>query len=138
MNKFKVGQKVKIKATGIGGRIIQVLGEDFDDGGATGLVYSVELNDNKFKKMYAVHDLKEVKDRIKLTAKEKEYLSNIIKPFRDRVENVEKCDSGIEHGEYITIRIRDDVPIELPIFEKNTLYQNMETYIEYTLEELGL
>ena len=69
---------------------------------------------------------------------EKEYLSNIIKPFRDRVENVEKCDSGIEHGEYITIRIRDDVPIELPIFEKNTLYQNMETYIEYTLEELGL
>lgn len=136
MNKFKVGQKVMIIKTGKSGRIIQVLGKDFDDDGATGLVYSVELNDNSFKKMYTVHDLEEVKDR--LTAKEKEYLSNIIKPFRGSVKNIEKCDSGISHGEHIVIRIKNNTPIFLPDFKKNTLYQNMETYVNYTLEELGL
>lgn len=136
MNKFKVGQKVMIIKTGKSGRIIQVLGKDFDDDGATGLVYSVELNDNSFKKMYTVHDLKEVKDI--LTAKEKEYLSNIIKPFRGRVTNIEKCDSGIRHVEYIAIYIKNDAPINLPDFKKNRLYQNMETYVGYTLEELGL
>lgn len=136
MNKFKVGQKVMIIKTGKSGRIIYVLGKDFDDDGATGLVYSVELNDNSFKKMYTVHDLEEVKDR--LTAKEKEYLSNIIKPFRGSVKNIEKCDSGISHGEHIVIRIKNNTPIFLPDFKKNTLYQNMETYVNYTLEELGL
>lgn len=90
MNKFKLGQKVMIIKTRKSGWIIQVLGKDFDDDGATGLVYSVELHDNNFKKMYTVHDLKGVEDI--LTAKEKEYLSNIIKPFRDRVENIEKFD----------------------------------------------
>lgn len=136
MNKFKVGQRVKIKATEKRGRIIQVLGKDFDDDGATVLAYSVELNDNSFKKMYTVHDLEEVKDR--LTAKEKEYLSNIIKPFRGSVKNIEKCYSSISHGEHIVIRIKNNTPIFLPDFKKNTLYQNMETYVDYTLEELGL
>lgn len=136
MNKFKVGQKCMIIRTGKLGRIMQVLRKDFDDDGATVLAYSVELNDNNLKKMYTVYDLKEVKDI--LTAKEKEYLSNIIKPFRSRVENIEKLDSCIRYGEYITIRIRNDTPIDLPPFKKNTLYQNMETYVNYTLEELGL
>lgn len=135
MNKFKVGQKVMIIKTGKSGRIIEVLGKDFDDDGATGLVYSVELNDNSFKKMYTVHDLKEVKDI--LTAKEKEYLSNIIKPFRDKVENIKKydCAIGIES---IVILIKNSIPIYLPNFEKDTMYRNMEIYKSYTLEELEL
>lgn len=136
MNKFKVGQRVKIKATEKRGRIMQVLGKDFDDDGATVLAYSVELNDNSLKKMYTVHDLEEVKDR--LTAKEKEYLSNIIKPFRGSVKNIKKCYSSISHGEHIVICIKNNTPIFLPDFKKNTLYQNMETYVDYTLEELGL
>ena len=143
MNKFKVGQKVMIIKTGKSGRIIQVLGKDFDDDGATGLVYSVELNDNSFKKMYTVHDLEEVKDR--LTAKEKEYLSNIIKPFKSRVTSIRKAHSMIRDKYYETIEIyvkslvlhyKYEV-IVLPVF-KTPMYKNMEINKEYTLEELGL
>lgn len=135
MNKFKLGQKVMIIKTGKLGRIMQILGEDFDDDGATSLVYSVELNDNNLKKMYTVHDLKGVEDI--LIAKEKEYLSNIIKPFRDRVENIEKFDCCFDM-ESVVIYIKDFVPINLPDFKKNTMYQNMELNERYTLEELEL
>lgn len=136
MNKFNVGQKVRIIKTGKLGRIMQILGKDFDNDGATSLVYSVKLDDKNLNKMYTVHDLKETEDT--LTAKEREYLGNIIKPFRGRVTDIEKCNSFVSHIEYIAIHIEDETPINLPEFEKNTLYQNMEAQVHYTLEELGL
>lgn len=136
MNKFKVGQKVMIIKTGKLGRIMQIHGEDFDNDGATSLVYGVKLDDNNLNKLYTVHDLEETEDT--LTAKEREYLSNIIKPFRSRVTDIEKCNSFVRTIEYISIHIEDETPINLPEFEKNTLYKNMETHVHYTLEELGL
>lgn len=136
MNKFKVGQKVKIIRTGKIGKIVELDNEDFDTEGRSNSCYGVRYEGWRYSYWFTVHDLEEVKDR--LTAKEKEYLSNIIKPFRSRVENIEKCDSYIRHGEYMIIRIRNDTPINLPSFEKDTMYQNMEIYKSYTLEELGL
>lgn len=67
---------------------------------------------------------------------EKEYLSAVIKPFKDKVEYICKSDNWI--GEYINIKIAKDSTIVLPYFDKNTMYEGMEVRKEYTLEELGL
>ena len=69
-----------------------------------------------------------------LDDKEKEYLSNVIKPFRDRVSSISK-DGPLE---YITISLDGDDFAILPNFEKGTMYKGMETNRRYTLEELGL
>ena len=77
-----------------------------------------------------------------LTEKEKEYLSNVINPFKDRVICIKKCED--EQDEYIGIQlkyyanemVRDT--LILPSFKKGTMYSKMETDKEYTLEELGL
>lgn len=66
---------------------------------------------------------------------EKTYLSNVIKPFRDKVEAIEKCSYS---GEFIKIYIKEDEPTILPYFEKGTMYKGMKENKEYTLKELGL
>lgn len=133
MNKFKVGQKVKIKVTGKEGKILGIDDVDIDKDGRSFSCYNVFFPDGA-NNFFTVHDLEE---EVILTAKEKEYLSNIIKPFRSRVENIEKFDCCF-NMESIAIYIKDFVPINLPDFKKNTMYQNMKLDKMYTLEELGL
>ena len=76
-----------------------------------------------------------------LNEKEKEYLSNVIKPFRDRVNYIIKTENSL--GEYIAINSRVytgwrlDVTL-LPEFEKGSMYKGMEINKRYNLEELGL
>jgi hypothetical protein len=135
MNKFKVGQRVKIIRTGKIGKIAEVDNEDFDKEGRSNNCYGVRYKGWRYSYWFTVHDLEEVKDI--LTAKEKEYLSNIIKPFRNKVENIEKFDCGFDM-EGIVIYIKDFAIINLPNFKKNTMYQNMKLDKKYTLEELGL
>lgn len=67
---------------------------------------------------------------------EKEYLSAVIRPFKDKVEYIEKC--GNLRGEYIKIKIIKDTTIVFPDFKKETIYKGMKTAKIYTLEELGL
>lgn len=62
---------------------------------------------------------------------EKRYLSNVIKPFRDKVKAIEKVS-------YLKIYIKEDEPTILPYFEKGTMYKGMKENKEYTLKELGL
>ena len=70
---------------------------------------------------------------------EKRYLSNIIRPFRDKVKNIIKTKSiTLKDKEYIIIRIINGNNIPLPYFDKNTMYKGMELEKTYTLEELGL
>ena len=68
---------------------------------------------------------------------EKRYLSNIIKPFRKRVDYIMKSSNSCCDKEYIFIRLDDDF-LSLPYFEAGTMYQCMELERAYTLEELGL
>ena len=68
---------------------------------------------------------------------EKEYLSNVIKPFRDRIEYIIK-NSAYSPIEWITIKYKDGGATNLPLFEKGTMYQGMEVNKEYTLKYLGL
>lgn len=66
---------------------------------------------------------------------EKRYLSNVIKPFRDKVKAIEKVSYS---REFIKIYIKEDELTILPYFEKGTMYKGMKENKEYTLKELGL
>lgn len=138
MNKFKVGQRVKIKATGNVGEILKVHSPDISSIGYSNHCYVIEVGCCCYD--FTVHDLEEVKDI--LDSGEKEYLSNVIKPFKHKVKGIRKseiCDNKDNQiKEYIEIHIENDYPINLPNFKKNTMYRNMEPNKEYTLEELGL
>lgn len=86
----------------------------------------------------------EVKEDI-LDEKEKEYLSAVIKPFRDRVTYIKKVDTYFgcnKNCEYIFGKLSNkDTVIDvftLPWFPKGSMYKGMELGKEYTLEELGL
>lgn len=68
---------------------------------------------------------------------EKRYLKNVIRPFKDDVEFICKCSSGFNGKEYIYIKFKYD-QFMLPYFKKGTMYKNMETAKQYTLEELGI
>ena len=77
-----------------------------------------------------------------LTSKEREYLSSVIKPFRDRILYIYK----FELFEYEGIGIQLKFPkvessedsMTLPLFEPGTMYKGMELAREYSLEELVL
>ena len=71
-----------------------------------------------------------------LDDKEKEYLSNVIKPFRDKVISISK--KSTNYGEFIDILIDEAEDIYLPYFKPGKMYQGIGVNREYTLEELGL
>ena len=71
-----------------------------------------------------------------LTEEEREYLSAVIKPFRNEVLNIKKKSNYLA---WISIVMKDQEIIKLPFFEKSSeMYKGMELGKEYTLEELGL
>lgn len=69
-----------------------------------------------------------------LDEEEKEYLSAVIRPFKDRIEFISKSRM---FDDYICIGLNDEAII-LPYFKKGTMYKGMELYKKYTLKELGL
>lgn len=69
---------------------------------------------------------------------EKEYLSNVIKPFRDKVSHICKRESANTGMEWLQVGIKADVNLDFPNFEKGTMYKGMELGKEYSLEDLGL
>ena len=80
-----------------------------------------------------------------LTEKEKEYLSAVIKPFRDRRVVIKKYE--YPQNEYkneciqISVEFYDKTggeTVSLPIFKKGTMYKGLESNKCYTLEDLGL
>ena len=74
-----------------------------------------------------------------LTEEEREYLSYIIKPFRDEIEYIHKFTCPNSTKEYLLGFIKDiGYHLELPPFIKGTMYCGIELGKEYTLEELGL
>ena len=86
-------------------------------------------------------DLNEIVDSCNdeiLDNEEKEYLGNIIKPFKNDVNYIAKVSNG-DNLDNIAIYINDCPIIDLPPFEKTSLmYKNMKINTEYTLQELNL
>lgn len=70
-----------------------------------------------------------------LDEEEKEYLSAVIRPFRDRVRFIAKRSND---EEYIFISIKSDASLPFPFFKKGTMYKGMEADKKYTLKELDL
>lgn len=71
-----------------------------------------------------------------LTESEKEYLSNIVKPFKEQVKYIKKV---VEvKKSYVIIMLINDERICLPWFETSKYYINMEPVYPYTLKELGI
>lgn len=74
-----------------------------------------------------------------LNRKEKKYLKNVLKPFKDRFIIIRKVNR--DEIEFISIILKKGKSFEyayLSSFEKNTLFKNMELNKQYTLKELGL
>lgn len=95
------------------------------------------LNNDLDKNIKNIRIVYEVEQEI-LDNEEREYLRNVIKPFRNRVENIKKMEYDYMDKEYIFIEIGEFEGFSLPLFEKNTMYRGMETDKKYTIEELGL
>lgn len=76
-----------------------------------------------------------------LNDEEKEYISNVIKPFKNRVCYIIKCDILLlsYNEEFIQICVNSyNHYINLPIFTKGSMYKNMKSWYKYSLKELGL
>lgn len=78
-----------------------------------------------------------------LDKEEKEYLSYVIKPFRNEVTSIEKIASLLYNDEaFLQIttesKKRGKLRIVFPYFSKNTMYKGMKDNEPYKLEELGL
>lgn len=73
---------------------------------------------------------------------ERRYLSNVIRPFRDRVAVITKLNYGDYEKLMIEVKIMNSKykfdGCCLPRFNNGTMYKGMETNKGYTLEELGL
>lgn len=72
---------------------------------------------------------------------EKEYLSAVIKPYKNKVISIMKAKDGYEIRRFIIILIKGNYgkeTINLPWFKGNAMYKGMKDFKEYTLEELGL
>ena len=83
--------------------------------------------------------LSEYKEQI-LDDVEKEYLSAVIKPFREKVSYISKLEKAYpETDQFIKITLINGEYVCLPYFtRKSRMYIGMEKWRHYTLQELGL
>lgn len=106
--------------------------------------YSNNRNWFKNKDLYSNEFLNqeiEIKAPSILDEREKEYLSAVIKPFKNKVKSISK--SNVANGQYEYISIETVHPlgtefILFPLFKTQTMYKNMKLRKKYTLEELEL
>ncbi len=75
-----------------------------------------------------------------LDEKEREYLSNVIKPFRKNVLYIYKQEKGYGPDVcFIVIVLKGSERINLPYFNiKCGMYAGMQPFVKYSLEVLGL
>lgn len=70
---------------------------------------------------------------------EKEYLCNVIKPFRKKIRYI--CKRQLHEHDYIDIRYKDsygEMSMIFPDFKIGAMYKSMELNKRYSLDELGL
>ena len=100
---------------------------------AAGLMSVIQENDLKEEGSTQSWLDEEHKESI-LDDAEREYLSAVIRPFRDRVKYIAKI-----YGDHIFIRFTDGSDdMNFPVFHETDMYKGMEPNRKYTLEELGL
>ena len=85
--------------------------------------------------------LEECKEPV-LDEAERKYLSEVIRPFRKKITYISKVIHYGADRQHISIVIKDKgtprYSLNLPDFDKDTMYKGMEINKAYTLMELGL
>ena len=78
---------------------------------------------------------------VELTQEEKEFLSAVIKPFKNRVEYIHKYKVNDDY-ERLYIKVSDDESndecIMFPKFKMGTMYKGMERVRRYSIEDLNI
>lgn len=103
------------------------------------VIYNYDETEEQFMKILENRTVRltiETEESI-LDEKEREYLSVVIRPFRDDVKFICKNDNYTGH-EYINIGFYKNDNILFPCFKKGSMYKGMKLNKEYELEELGL
>lgn len=96
-------------------------------------IYHKDLYSDKFLDQEIEIDIPDILDE-----KEKEYLSNVIKPFRDEIDCIFKHKNDMTFKSYISIKLKDKSYVHFPDLKDNKMYAKMELDYYYTLEELDL
>lgn len=113
--------------------LFRILGNEFKRDDEARLILNLILNGH--------YTVKKKSERI-LDDKEKEYLSNVIKPFRHKVYGIKKCECNDDHTQYIEVYYEDTdgiiYSLQFPRFDEGDMYKDMELGMRYTLGELGL
>ena len=74
-----------------------------------------------------------------LDKKEKEYLSTVLKPFRNEIECIYKCATYRGKKEYIAISFKKITrDMFFPEYPTGTMYKGVILNKEYSLDDLGL
>lgn len=68
---------------------------------------------------------------------ERKYLSDVIRPFRNKIDTISKFNT-FDDRQYIYIGMKDRRWSNLPCFPKGTMYKGMEDGKHYSPKELGL
>lgn len=69
---------------------------------------------------------------------EKKYLTEVISPFRKRIQFIQKRKEITEINPYLRIVFKDNDKLVFPYITDKTMYKGMEVNKKYTLKELGL
>lgn len=76
-------------------------------------------------------------DLRKLDHIERNYLTNVIRPFKKDIKYIRKA--RLQNGDYcLIVKLNNTDGMIFPSFNDSSMYQGMEIDKEYTLEELGL
>lgn len=111
------------------------------------ITYKEEYKENLTHNDYESFSINEVWEFNKLVWKreeqvldevEKKYLSDLIRPFRDKVRYIRLINYVNTIKQFISIEIKGDSSIYFPLFKKGTMYKGMEVDKNYSLEDLGL
>lgn len=123
--------------------IFKTLGcyDDVYTGDEYAWVNNKEIFNKDFLNLEVEIEAKDILDKV-----EKEYLENVLRPFKNRKIKIRKDIFCNNEYEYILINIKCPASnnylnyecITMPCFKKGKMYRNMELNKEYTLKELGL
>ena len=102
---------------------------------ANGIYYLVEFNNGNL--MYREEEHL-IKYKPILDKTEKRYLKDVIRPFRNKICYIVKRYDDKVNKEYLEIKFDNEFSLELPYFDKRTMYKNMALCIPYSLEDLDL
>ena len=107
--------------------------------------YTKHSNITNTYTLYELIDwLKEEYSEPILNKKEKEYLSNVIKPFKQKIMSITKrylAESDLEMLELVLESLQKHQELEhiyLPYFKEGSMYKSMIQNKKYTVKELGL